>query len=76
MSEPLGVAISGIDASTTAPPTASTPAAATTPTTVASGTASGAGLGTLSVTATAPDLAVTAAWLDALAANGHLAMHG
>jgi type IV pilus assembly protein PilM len=69
VSEPLGVAIGAIDASATAPPTSGTAGATTTPTT-APATAT-AGLGTMSVTATAPDLDVVAAWLDAIAANGH-----
>ncbi len=72
VSEPLGVAISGIDASITAPTTGTatgTTTATTAPATTTTGTS--AGLGTMSVTATAPDLDVVAAWLDAIAANGH-----
>jgi len=68
VSEPLGVGISGIDASATV---AASGASGTTTATTAAAASTPAGLGTMSVTATAPDLDVVAAWLDAIAANGH-----
>jgi Tfp pilus assembly protein PilN len=62
----------GIEASTAAPTSASgNSTTATTTAPAGTGTAAAAPAGTISVTAAAPDLDVVAAWLDALAANGH-----
>ena len=76
VSEPLGVVFSSFGG-LAEQPAASTGQAAggatTAPTTVAANTASGAGagIGDLSVTGTAADLDVIAAWLDAVVASGH-----